>query len=56
VAFRYENDIELLRIWDAKVGPGVAKPFVAASSSNDGLDVRNLVILDAQAPRPAPLR
>jgi hypothetical protein len=43
-AFRYENDIENLRVWNVTVGGGVARVFQAASSSSAGLDVRNTLI------------
>jgi len=49
-AFRYENDIERLRIWDSTIGDGVARVFQAASSSDAGLDVRNLVTSDSVTP------
>ena len=46
-AFRYENDIELLRIWNTTLGLGVPQPFQAASSGMSGLDVRNLLSIPA---------
>ena len=51
-AFRYEDDIELLRVWNSTIGLGVERPFLAASSSSDGLDVQNVLILGAR-PREA---
>ena len=53
VAFRYENDIARLRVWNSTFGLGVVRPFVAASSGPEGLDVRNLLILGAERPREA---
>jgi hypothetical protein len=43
-AFRYEQDIEHLRIWNSTLGAGVTRPFQAAESGRDGLDVRNLLV------------
>ena len=45
VAFRYEDDIERLRISNTTLGTGVARPFVAAASSPRGLEVRNLLVV-----------
>jgi hypothetical protein len=45
VAFRYEDDIERLRIAHATLGSGVRRSFVAADSNMRGLDVRNLLVL-----------
>jgi hypothetical protein len=44
-AFRYEDNIQNLRIWNSTVGAGVTRSFQAASSSSTGLDVRNLLLL-----------
>ena len=44
-AFRYEDNIEQLRIWNATIGSGVTRAFQAASSNGNGLDVRNLLVL-----------
>jgi hypothetical protein len=44
-AFRYEDNIENLRIWNCTVGSGVTRAFQAASSTSSGLDVRNLLVL-----------
>jgi hypothetical protein len=44
-AFRYEDNIQNLRIWNSTVGAGVTRAFQAASSSSAGLDVRNLLVL-----------
>jgi hypothetical protein len=48
-AFRYEDDIDQLRVWNSTVGNGVARPFQAASSSVGGLEVRNLLMLNLRA-------
>jgi hypothetical protein len=53
-AFRYENNIENLRIWNSTVGAGVARPFLAATSPASVLDVRNLLLLATALPREAP--
>jgi hypothetical protein len=47
-AFRYEDNIETLRIWNSTLGRNVARPFQAASSRRDGLDVQNLLILGSR--------
>jgi hypothetical protein len=44
-AFRYENDIERLDIWNVTLGRNITRAFQAASSSMAGLDVRNLLSL-----------
>ncbi len=44
-AFRYEDNIENLRVWNCTLGAGVTRAFQAASSSSSGLDVRNLLVL-----------
>lgn len=44
-AFRYENDIEVLHVWNSTLGREVARPFQAASSNRLGLDVQNLLML-----------
>ena len=44
-AFRYEDDIQNLRIWNSTVGNGMTRVFQAASSGSSGLDVRNLLVL-----------
>jgi hypothetical protein len=51
-AFRYEDNIERLRIWNATIGRAVVKAFEAASSTSVGLDVRNLLVL-GKLPREA---
>ena len=49
-AFRYEDNIERLRIWNATVGANVTRAFQAASSDRNGLDVRNVLILGTSRP------
>lgn len=46
-AFRYEDDIQNLRIWNSTIGRSVTRAFQAASSGSAGLDVRNLLVLGA---------
>ena len=48
-AFRYENNIDPLRIWNSTVGRGVTRAFQAASSTLRGLEVRNVLILGARS-------
>jgi hypothetical protein len=43
--YRYEDDIQRLRIYNNTVGGGVTRAFQAAASGQSGLDVRNLLIL-----------
>jgi hypothetical protein len=44
-AFRYEDKITNLRIWNSTTGAAVSQVFQAASSTSSGLDVRNLLVL-----------
>jgi hypothetical protein len=44
-AFRYEDNIENLRIWNNTIGSGVPTAFQPADSTSAGLDVRNLLVL-----------
>jgi hypothetical protein len=44
-AFRYEDNIENLRIWNNTVGSGVPIAFQPGDSTSAGLDVRNLLVL-----------
>jgi len=46
-AFRYEDNITNLRIWNSTLGRGVSRSFQAASSSGAGLEVRNLLSIGA---------
>jgi len=43
-AFRYEDSIAKVSIWNTTIGAGVARPFRAAESGSGGLEVRNLLI------------
>jgi hypothetical protein len=47
IAFRYEDNIENLRIWNTTIGGDVTRAFQAAASTSSGLDVRNLLVLGA---------
>lgn len=49
-AFRYENNIENLRIWNVTLGRDVGRAFQRASSPRSELDVRNLLLLGARLP------
>jgi hypothetical protein len=49
-AFRYEDDIQNLKIWNSTLGSNVASAFQDADSGMGGLEVRNLLTL---APLPA---
>ena len=51
--FRYEDDIEHLRISNSTLGVNVTKPFHQASSSRAGLDVENLLLLAGGLPAEA---
>jgi subtilisin family serine protease len=44
-AFRYEDNIQNLRVWNNTVGANVTQAFQAASSVSTGLEVRNLLLL-----------
>jgi hypothetical protein len=44
-AFRYEENIQNLRVWNVTLGRNVTRAFQAASSPRSGLDVRNLLTL-----------
>lgn len=52
-AFRYEEAIENLRIWNTTIGRDVHRAFVAAAARRPGLDVRNLLILALALPAEA---
>ena len=47
-AYRYEDNIERLYIWNSTIGRGVKRSFQAAASTRAGLDVRNLLILGSR--------
>ena len=50
VAFRYENDIKLLNVWNSTLGTGVTRGFHAVLSDKRGLDIRNLLVLGSLPP------
>ena len=52
-AFRYEDDIQNLRIWNVTIGNGVGRAFQAANAAASVLDVRNVLILAASLPAQA---
>jgi hypothetical protein len=51
-AYRYENSVQNLCIWNNTVGNGVTHVFDAAESTSAGLNVRNLLVLGSR-PREA---
>ena len=50
IAFRYEDDIERLQVWNVTIGRGVTTAFLAAKARAARLDVRNVLILGAKLP------
>jgi hypothetical protein len=48
--FRYEDNIEQLRVWNVTLGGGVSRPFQSASSSATVPDVRNFLLLGSSLP------
>jgi len=52
VAFRYEDTLRNLHIWNSTVGSGVPKAFVEAGPGSQNLDVRNVLFLGSK-PREA---
>jgi hypothetical protein len=46
-AFRYEDNITNVKIWNSTIGNGVSRPFRAAGASAEALEVRNLLVLGA---------
>lgn len=52
-AFRYEDNIQNLRLWNVTVGRDVNRAFQAASSPASVLDVRNLLLLGSSLPAQA---
>ena len=52
-AFRYEDNIQNLKIWNSTLGKSVTSPFQAASSVSTGLEVRNLLVLGGTLPSQA---
>jgi Right handed beta helix region len=49
-AFRYENDLEALRVWNTTIGSGVREGFQAASSPQTVFDLRNVLMLGKALP------
>jgi hypothetical protein len=47
-AFRYENDVQRLRIWNGTIGRDVGRAFQAAEAPRADMEVRNLLILGAR--------
>jgi hypothetical protein len=52
-AFRYEDNIQNLKIWNGTIGRDVTRPFQAAASGGAGLEVRNLLVLGTALPAQA---
>jgi len=52
-AFRYEDNIQNLKIWNSTIGHDVTIPFQAAASGAAGLEVRNLLVLGTALPAQA---
>lgn len=44
-AFRYEDNIANLKVWNSTIGSGVSRAFRSAESGAEGLEVRNLLVL-----------
>lgn len=53
VAFRYEDDLEALVVWNATIGLGVGCPFRGAESSRTRFDVRNVLLVGTRLPAEA---
>jgi hypothetical protein len=49
-AFRYEDNIQNLKIWNATIGRNVTSVFQAASSGSAGVEVRNTLVLGTTLP------
>jgi hypothetical protein len=49
-AFRYEDDVQNLKIWNVTVGAGVGKAMQASNAHRASLDVRNLLVLGSKLP------
>ena len=52
-AYRYEENVQNLRIWNNTIGSEVHRVFDAAASSRAGVDVRNLLVLGSRPPEAA---
>jgi hypothetical protein len=46
-AFRYEDNLTNLKIWNSTVGNGVSRAFRAAGSGSEGLEIRNVLVRGA---------
>jgi hypothetical protein len=53
VAFRYEDDVQPVRIWNTTVGAAVTRAFRGANARGSRLDVRNLLLLGGALPAEA---
>ena len=47
-AYRYEDEIRNLHIWNNTLGAGITRAFQAANSTTAGVDVRNVLILGSR--------
>jgi hypothetical protein len=52
-AFRYEDDVQNLKIWNVTIGGGVARAMQAANAHRASLDIRNLLVLGSTLPHEA---
>ena len=52
-AFRYEDDVQNLKVWNVTVGSGVSQAMQPAHAHNQALDVRNLLVLGSKLPEEA---
>jgi len=52
-AFRYEDDVQNLRIWNATVGSGVSNATQPRNAGKASVDVRNLLVLGSKLPAEA---
>jgi hypothetical protein len=52
-AFRYEDNIQNLKLWNITLGRNVTSAFQAASSSSSGMEVRNMLLLGTALPSEA---
>ena len=52
-AVRYEDDIEILKVFNCTFGDRVDRAFQAASSVSTGVEVRNLLVLGSNLPSEA---
>ncbi|MFN0063666.1 MAG: choice-of-anchor Q domain-containing protein [Myxococcaceae bacterium] len=52
-AFRYEDNVAHLQVYNTTLGQGVTQMFLSASSASGGLDVRNVLFLGGTRPAEA---